>query len=61
MVQFDNPGPLMSEREVAVYLKASGRTIINWRQRGLIRTATHRITIIDEQVLRRIAASAMLT
>jgi excisionase family DNA binding protein len=36
MAQFDNPGPLMSEREVALYLKASGRTIINWRQRGLI-------------------------
>jgi len=31
-----SPGPLMSEREVALYLKASGRTIINWRQRGLI-------------------------
>jgi excisionase family DNA binding protein len=26
----------MSEREVAVYLKASARTIINWRQRGII-------------------------
>jgi excisionase family DNA binding protein len=26
----------MSEREVAVYLKASARTIVNWRQRGLI-------------------------
>jgi excisionase family DNA binding protein len=26
----------MSEREVAVYLKASTRTIINWRQRGII-------------------------
>jgi excisionase family DNA binding protein len=26
----------MSEREVAVYLKASPRTIINWRQRGII-------------------------
>ena len=26
----------MSEREVAVYLKASVRTIINWRQRGII-------------------------
>ncbi|MFZ0189323.1 MAG: Crp/Fnr family transcriptional regulator [Streptosporangiaceae bacterium] len=37
------------------------RTFDDWRQRGLIRTATHRITIIDEQVLRRIAASAMLT
>ena len=31
-----SPGPLMSEREVAVYLKASARTIINWRERGLI-------------------------
>ena len=29
-------GPLMSEREVALYLKASARTIISWRQRGLI-------------------------
>jgi len=26
----------MSEREVALYLKASARTIINWRQRGII-------------------------
>jgi len=26
----------MSEREVALYLKASARTIIDWRQRGLI-------------------------
>ena len=26
----------MSEREVALYLKASPRTIIDWRQRGLI-------------------------
>ncbi len=26
----------MSEREVALYLRASARTIINWRQRGLI-------------------------
>ena len=31
-----SPGPLMSEREVALYLKASARTIIDWRQRGLI-------------------------
>ena len=31
-----SPGPLMSEREVALYLKASARTIINWRERGLI-------------------------
>ena len=36
MVHFDNPGPLMSEREVAVYLKVSTRTIIDWRQRGII-------------------------
>jgi excisionase family DNA binding protein len=26
----------MSEREVAVYLKVSARTIIDWRQRGII-------------------------
>ena len=26
----------MSEREVALYLKVSARTIIDWRQRGLI-------------------------
>jgi excisionase family DNA binding protein len=26
----------MSEPEVALYLKASARTIVNWRQRGLI-------------------------
>jgi len=31
-----SPGPLMSEREVALYLKVSARTIIDWRQRGLI-------------------------
>ena len=31
-----SPRTLMSEREVAVYLRASVRTIINWRQRGLI-------------------------
>ena len=36
MARFDTPGPLMSEREVALYLKASARTIVNWRQRGLI-------------------------
>jgi excisionase family DNA binding protein len=36
MVHFDNPGPLMSEREVAVYLKVSARTIVDWRQRGII-------------------------
>ena len=26
----------MSEREVAVYLKVSVRTIVNWKQRGII-------------------------
>jgi excisionase family DNA binding protein len=26
----------MSEREVALYLKVSARTIVNWRQRGII-------------------------
>ena len=31
-----SPGPLMSEREAALYLKVSARTIIDWRQRGLI-------------------------
>jgi excisionase family DNA binding protein len=31
-----SPRTLMSEREVTVYLRASVRTIINWRQRGLI-------------------------
>ena len=36
MERNDSPGPLMSEREVAVYLKVSARTIINWRQRGII-------------------------
>jgi excisionase family DNA binding protein len=36
MAQSDNPSSLMSEREVAQYLRASVRTIINWRQRGLI-------------------------
>jgi len=35
------------------------RTFDEWRQRGLIRTAPHRITIVNEQVLRRIAAPAM--
>lgn len=34
------------------------RTFDDWRQRGLIRTAPHRITIINEHVLRRIAAPA---
>jgi excisionase family DNA binding protein len=36
MAQSDNRPSLMSEREVALYLRASARTIINWRQRGLI-------------------------
>ncbi|MCE0483106.1 MAG: helix-turn-helix domain-containing protein [Methylacidiphilales bacterium] len=36
MAQSENQSSLMSEREVALYLKASARTIINWRQRGLI-------------------------
>ena len=31
-----SPGPLMSEREVAEYLKVSVRTIVNWKQRGII-------------------------
>jgi excisionase family DNA binding protein len=31
-----SPGPLMSEREVAGYLKVSVRTIVNWKQRGII-------------------------
>jgi excisionase family DNA binding protein len=31
-----SPGPLMSEREVALYLRVSTRTIIDWRQRGII-------------------------
>jgi excisionase family DNA binding protein len=31
-----SPGPLMSEREVALYLKVSVRTIVNWKQRGII-------------------------
>ena len=35
MARNDSPGPLMSEREVAVYLKVSTRTIIDWRQRGI--------------------------
>ena len=30
------PDPLMSEREVALYLKVSVRTIVNWKQRGII-------------------------
>jgi CRP/FNR family transcriptional regulator, cyclic AMP receptor protein len=37
------------------------RTFDDWRQRGMIRTAPHRITIINEQVLQRIAAPATLT
>jgi excisionase family DNA binding protein len=36
MAQSDNPSSLMSEREVALYLKVSARTIVNWRQRGII-------------------------
>jgi excisionase family DNA binding protein len=37
MARNDNsPGPLMSEREVAEYLKVSTRTIVNWKQRGII-------------------------
>ncbi len=36
MERNDSPGPLMSEREVAAYLKVSTRTIIDWRQRGII-------------------------
>jgi excisionase family DNA binding protein len=36
MAQSDHPSSLMSEREVALYLKVSARTIVNWRQRGII-------------------------
>jgi excisionase family DNA binding protein len=36
MAQSANQSSLMSEREVALYLRASARTIISWRQRGLI-------------------------
>ena len=31
-----SPGSLMSEREVALYLKVSARTLVDWRQRGII-------------------------
>ena len=30
------PGTLMSEREVALYLRVSARTLVDWRQRGII-------------------------
>ncbi len=36
MAQVDSAGPLMSEREAALYLRVSVRTIITWRERGLI-------------------------
>jgi excisionase family DNA binding protein len=36
MAQVDSAGPLMSEREAALYLRVSARTIITWRERGLI-------------------------
>jgi excisionase family DNA binding protein len=36
MAQSDHPSSLMSEREAALYLKVSVRTIIDWRQRGII-------------------------
>jgi len=31
-----SPCPLMSEREVALYLRVSARTLVDWRQRGII-------------------------
>jgi excisionase family DNA binding protein len=36
MAQSDHSSSLMSEREAALYLKVSARTIVNWRQRGII-------------------------
>jgi excisionase family DNA binding protein len=36
MAQSENPSSLMSEREAALYLKVSARTIVSWRQRGII-------------------------
>jgi CRP/FNR family transcriptional regulator, cyclic AMP receptor protein len=55
----------LSQEELAGLAGTSRATVTrsfdDWRQRGLIRTAPHRITIINEQVLRRIAAPAMLT
>ncbi len=55
----------LSQEELASLAGTSRATVTrafdDWRQRGLIRTAPHRITIINEPVLRRIAAPAMLT
>jgi len=31
-----SPCTLMSEREVALYLRVSARTLVDWRQRGII-------------------------
>ena len=31
-----SPRTLMSEREVALYLRVSARTLVDWRQRGII-------------------------
>jgi excisionase family DNA binding protein len=54
-----SPGPLMSEREVAEYLKVSVRTIVNWKQRGLIpyfrigRTIRYSREQIDQALMER--------
>lgn len=55
----------LSQEELASLAGTSRATVTrafdDWRQRGLIRTAPHRITINNEPVLRRIAAPATLT
>ena len=55
----------LSQEELASLAGTSRATVTrafdSWRQRDLIRTAPHRITIIDQAGLQRIAAPAMLT
>jgi excisionase family DNA binding protein len=59
MIRPDNVGPLMSEREVALYLKVSIRTVISWRQQGFIpyfrigRSIRYSRTSLDQALLDR--------
>jgi len=54
----------LSQEELASLAGTSRATVTrafdNWRQRGLIRTRQHRITIIDPEGLRRVAGPAIV-
>jgi CRP-like cAMP-binding protein len=54
----------LSQEELASLAGTSRSTVTrafdNWRKRGLIRTRQHRITIIDQEGLRRAAGPALM-